>query len=215
MNKEYMYISNEEIVITSEDGKLQKRNVEASDMRQLLQTENNLESINVLIDDLESSIYEKEKTKNTFFSYNRALIISAYGMAITGGLMLSVAIFPLGGIPFSICTFIVTEAIFLLPCIRRIRKEKIQEQERINGLAKELEQAYELKESYEKEIELLKSKKNEDRKEQDTTQIISLEDSMTLTTEDSKKLDAAYQEGYHSKPNQFVLRKQNKINQEN
>lgn len=207
MNKEYMYISNEEIVITSEDGKLQKRNVEASDMRQLLQTENNLESINVLINDLEESIYENE---NTFSSYSLEL-----GMTISGGLMLSVAMFPFGGIPFSIGTFVVTEAIFLLPCIRRIRKEKIQKQERINGLAKELEQAYELKESYEKEIELLKAKKNEDRKEQNTTQIISLEDSMTLTKEDSQKLDTAYQEGYHSKPKQLVLRKQNKINQEN
>ena len=65
MNKEYIYLSNKEVLVSDEAGHLTKRDVESDNMSEMLSLENNLEDINKKIQELEEYIAGREELTKT------------------------------------------------------------------------------------------------------------------------------------------------------
>jgi len=63
MNKEYIYLSDKEILVTDEKGHATKRDIESTDIHNLLLLENDLEKINKKIINEEKEIHRYEESK--------------------------------------------------------------------------------------------------------------------------------------------------------
>ena len=218
MNKEYIYINNEEIVVTDENGHATKRAVESDNMHDLLLLENNLEEVNNLINEI-----EKEETKygelirftplEKVFAYTLPfwLSMAAAGLAAGSGFVREhilmtaeeFAMFPITGV---LLTGVVDIGLIF---------EKKKDKKFTSGREAELSKAYEIKENLEKElieskvrkesIELDKSYEQETNAYQNEVVVL---DNNPAYEEIVKQLEDSYAEGYtQRKTNKRVLRK--------
>lgn len=209
MNKQYVYLSSEEMLIINEDGKLSKRDVESNNMHELLTAENNLERVNAIITVLENSLNQAD----LFSSYSKKdkiitcllpLILAAITVgasSLLGSLNLAQV---LSTSPMVILIFYAMfGGTFILSEKQKVRMN--------NGVKKELESAYQLRETYEKKLNLIKTKteKREEQKENviDSQEIVSLEESMDLPSEARKQLTEAFKEGYGPKVKKLTLKR--------
>lgn len=207
MNKEYVYLSKDEMLIIDDTGKATKRNVEYDNMHDLLKVENNLETIVNLINELEKSL----KNPNEFSSYSKmekiitCLLPLIPAMMTLGGITVvegqNILEIFLYGVPIT-CT--ASYAIFGIPYVLS-NKNRVKT---YNALRSELERAYKLKNSYESKLEAFKSKERQQEQIKPyTNEIISLEDSMELPEEDIKQLAEAFKQGYGPSVKKLRLRK--------
>lgn len=158
MNKEYIYLSNKELIVTDEQGHLTKRVIESDNMHDVLMLENNLEKINTLINKIEEANKNEIKlnSKEKFIYYTIPFAFTGVLTAIVFGIsvinsnpwltvdyvsMLSSAILVSGAVD-----------IFFVLGEKRMKKEKL-------GRDAQLSKAYEIKESIEKELCEIREKK--------------------------------------------------------
>lgn len=220
-----MYLSDDELVTTNENGELQKRDVEANDMRGLLESENKLEIINNMINEIENELENLQKVIPTQEFIQKRNLLLSIELSIIGGVLISVATFPFVGLitpAYSfwflafICTFIVVETLsyqfIIKKVIKQDKEDKILLEQNQSGLTKKLEKASELKATYEKEIESFKTNHQEQTIPSTKLEIVSLTDSTEfLPRKDENKLDIAYEEGYKSTQKQLVLKRKNNV----
>lgn len=196
MNKEYKYLSSDKIIVSNEKGKMKERKIESSDIHRELILENNIEESKLLKKYIEKTLKankeDNSKIKNIMIPI----------LALLESLMLLfIHQFNLYNITaFAIFDYIVFEIAGFGPLTMRKNKK------RINALEKELEKINELLDKYEEELSKLKTieiKETIVTTKQETKQIpseiISLENYMTLPEETFAELNEAYEEGYRKK----------------
>lgn len=152
MNKEYIYLSDNEIIVTDENGHTEKRIVECDDMHELLLLENNLENINNYINKVKDYL-----NANTDLNLKKASI-------------LMFLIFPLGVVikdfGFHLANFSIFDPVTLLVDFGFITIggvsttfEYIKSKKQTLGVKSQLSKAYEIKEKLEKELVHIRTKK--------------------------------------------------------
>lgn len=207
MNKEYIYLSSDEMLIIDENGKPSKRKVENNNMHELLQAENKVERIDERIKNIEwslnhniefSSYSKKDKILTCLFPLIPVAITVGF-CAFFGGLNFSQILY--SAVPIStIASYSFFGGLFLIDEKQKIKRNK--------GLKCELVKAYELKESYESRLSSIKSKVEEKKIEvSHTKDIVSLEESMMISSEDQEQLIEAYEQGYGPRAKKLMLRK--------
>lgn len=216
VNKEYIYLSSEELVVTDEQGHAKKRVVESENMHDLLLLENNLEQVNNLINKIEetnkSEIKLNPKEKFVFytipFGFTGILCAIVFGASVISNnpwltteyiSMFGSAILVSGGVD-----------VFFALGEKRLKKVRL-------GREAQLSKAYEIKESIEKELSEIKEKKEtltkskKDKTIYEQNDLIVLEASTPARDEIIKQLNDSYVEGYNqSKPKRLVLTKTSK-----
>lgn len=208
MNKGFVYISNEEIVVTDDNGNLITRKIDAVDMRNLLILENNIEKINGIITKVENDLEKAQEIKNSKtykqnkkllklgFIINQLLVIVLTSIFSTFNL-LNATITIFGG---TINNFILNGMAFSI--LSSYEKANIKT---INGLETELKKLNQLKEEYESKLEKTKTMIKDETlalKVQEeliaSKQMISLEEHMELPVEIIEEINDAYDLGYNS-----------------
>ncbi len=87
MNKEFVQISEESFMVTNEDGQLEERDIEFSDIEKQLTLENNLEHINNIINDLEHYVGTNHKfDKESYFSSLEIPVVATFAGVAVGTL---------------------------------------------------------------------------------------------------------------------------------
>jgi len=208
MNKGFVYISNEEIVVTDDNGNLITRKIDAVDMRNLLILENNIEKINGIITKVENDLEKAQEIKNSKtykqnkkllklgFIINQLLVIVLTSIFSTFNL-LNATITIFGG---TINNFILNGMAFSI--LSSYEKANIKT---INGLETELKKLNQLKEEYESKLErtktMIKDKTLALKVQEEliaSKQMISLEEHMELPVEIIEEINDAYDLGYNS-----------------
>ena len=86
MNKEYMILSDNEVLVIDENGHAIKRKIENGNMHDVLLMENDLEKINKTIVSLEKAIHNDEEINENkdgkigFVIFNLIIMLLAYGI---------------------------------------------------------------------------------------------------------------------------------------
>lgn len=202
MNKEYAYLSNEEIIVTNEKGKMSKKKIESKDIEKELILENYIEKIDKIIDCIQFNLkseqknYPKTKIKkvlyNLLFFVPPIILTFAFMSIVNSSLIHPLLLYCLSSAVFAL----------MMPEYSPIYIRKTKK--RIDALQKELEKSEELKKKYENELIKLKSKVYQEEKEQDKSitqlgEIISLENYMDIPDEIYDEINEAYDQGYGKK----------------
>ena len=212
MNKEYVYLSNEEVLVIDENGHATKRNIESDNMHDMLLLENDLEKINETIIRYEKIIHQEEmeeiKKKNKIILAMMPFIVgmSIYGIAC----LINPSVFSLI-IPTTIGIALGTAAIDV-PFVIGARHHS----NHINGIKSGLSTAYQLREELEQRLSNIKEK-SKDFIEQDAVNsnknnpkindVVILEESTQFCEEAQKKLNESYTTGYGQKVKRLALKK--------
>lgn len=213
MNKEYVYLSDKELLVIDENGHATKRNVESDNMHDVLLIENDLEKIDEAITKLKKIIQQSEESELS----TKAKIILAIMPFIVGMSAYGIAclISPTSVIPHLITATLGialgTAAIDLSFIVSTRYYPKY-----INGIKSELSTAYELR----KELEQRLSNSKEKSKDSITQNIIEtkkttpkindvviLEESTQFCEEATNKLHESYETGYRQKVKRKILKK--------
>lgn len=217
MNKEYIYLSSEELVVTDEQGHAKKRIVESDNMHDLLLTENDLEKINNLIKEIEDRIDFDDKNKLNFiqkffvgtspFWFTAILVLIGFVHYGPNGLMTSIDYIS------GLSAGVILSGVIDVPIMLQNKKRK----KHYEGLKAELSKAYEIKEGLEKELEESKKKyKVQEQQQKEHTistqnDIVVLEDNTPAFDNIITQLDDSYTDGYNqSKSKRLVLTKTSK-----
>ena len=212
MNKEYLYLSDKEILVTDEKGHATKRDIESTDIHNLLLLENDLEKINLGISNLEEIIDNEEKSK---LSIKGKIVLAAivFIIPMTGFCiaclsnpnLFSKMILTASSIALFEITFASVYTFF-----SRYRKKYI------NGIRSELATAYQLKDELEQRLSNIKNKSKDSistnivKSQKNSLQIndvIVLEESTPFFEEAEKRLEESYQAGYKQKGKKLILKK--------
>ncbi len=212
MNKEYVYLSDKELLVIDENGHATKRNIESDNMHDMLLLENDLEKINETIIRYEKIIHQGEEIKLTkkekvFFAMLPFIIgMSAYGIAglINPSVFLHIIPSTIGlalGTAIIDVSFVVTTR---------------HHSHHINGIKSGLSTAYQLREELEQRLSNIKEK-SKDFIEQDIVNskknnskindIVILEESTQFCEEAQKQLNESYATGYGQKVKRLTLKK--------
>ena len=197
MNKEYMYLNNNELIVTNENGVIRKREVRGNDKNVLI-AENKVENINSIITDLESDL---SKQKN---EYRSARIFKKlkYTLAVIS-FIIYILNLSTGGY-----TLILGCSIFSFMIGKIMKALEKNACNKINGITSKLETAQTLKEKHEKELEQEKSKSIEDMTlNVVANEIYKVEEGVDTNWMDEAILNTAYNKGYNK-----VLKKQKTMN---
>ncbi len=213
MNKEYAYLSDKELLVINENGHATKRNVESSNMHDVLLLENDLEKIDETITQLEKLIQHNEESK---FSIKGKIIfalitfilgMSIYGIACLGSPSISSYI-----IPVTLGTALST-AIVNIPFA--VVHTNYQYNKGIK-IKSELSTAYQLREELEQKLSNSKEKSKSsitpnivDSKTitPKINDVVVLEESTQFLEEATKKLHESYTTGYEQKVKRKTLKK--------
>ena len=202
MNKEYMCLYDNEVLVIDENGHAIKRKIENVNVHDVLLIENDLEKINKKIISLEKIIYQDEKTKLT----KKEIVIAALIPFIVGMLAYGIASLTT---PFSLisdiipCTISIVLGTVLIDASVIVSSK--QYKKHIKGVKSELSTAYQLKDELEKRLE----NNNEKTKETITSHIVDtekinskvndiviLEESTQFYEKARKQLNESYTTGY-------------------
>lgn len=214
MNKEYLYLSDKELLVIDEFGHATKRNVENDNMHDMLLLENDLEKINHKISKLEQKIQRDEELKNTTVEKIIIALIPfgilwlAYGISgLLAPKLYSYIIEAIFGITFA--TVAVDTGFILLTKDHK---------KHINGIKSELSTAYQLREEINQKLSKIKKESKdltttniEDSQKTKTNDIVVLKDTTPFYEEIEKQLDESYTKGYKQKVKILTLNKKNKV----
>lgn len=213
MNKEYLYLSDRELLVIDENGHATKRNVESVNMHDMLLLENDLEKINKAITELEEKIHKDEEIKLTKKEKIIAAMIpfiltmSAYGVTCLIKPSTPLDIIQTT-VEFALGTAILDIA-FVVIVIKPYSKN-------INGIKSELSTAYQLSEELEQRLSNIKEKfkgsltpnivdlKKINSKIND---VVILEESTQFCEKAKKQLHESYITGYEQKVKRLTLKK--------
>lgn len=212
MNKEYLYLSDKELLVIDELGHATKRNVETTNMQDVLLLENSLEEMNERIMELEKRVDQDKESKLT----TKGKIIFAMSPFIVGVsvfAMLCLSNFPGDSHLIAIGSTLGTCAVV----VGAIDSEK-QHIRFMNGRKSELEKAYELREDLEQKLSKMKEKSQDSI----TTNlvesqnlnlpihdVIALGNSTPLEEKVRQQLEEAFVKGYEQKVKKRTLKKEN------
>lgn len=209
MNKEYMILSDNEVLVIDENGHAIKRKIENENMHDMLLLENDLEKINKTIVSLEKAIHNDEEINENkdgkigFVVFNLIIMLLAYGM---GRLFLPTNIIELM-IGFAGGIFSLDVAVTI--AYRERRKQ-------INGHKNALKLAYQLKEELEQKLSDIKEKSNDkeaiksiDYKKTNlkTNEPVVLENPTYFCEEARRQLQEYYTAGYEQSGPRLVKKK--------
>ena len=209
MNKEYIYISDNEIIVSDEKGHTTRRSIDVEDINNLLLLENKLEKVNDEIDDSQEKInYRKELLPRLKKGMGKGLLIVSIVTVIFHGACVPISFYD-ALISFALVepTFLASFGIAYKVCNKIINKE-------IKGYENKLGVAIELKEDYEKKINETKKLTNKDNVESidneknitNVRNVVSLDkENENISTKISEYLQESYDKGYNEK--ELVLKK--------
>lgn len=212
MNKEYIYLSDKEILVTDEKGHATKRDIEGDNMHEVLLLENDLEQINSGISNLEKIIDNEEKSK---------LSIKGKIVLATIPFIIPMTCYCIAGLfnPNLFSKIILTTnamALFAIMMDGTFIFATRHHKEHINGIKSELTKAYQLKEELEQKLSNSKDKTNDSittnivklqENNLKINDVIILEETTPFYEDAEKKLEEAYGAGYKSKGKRLILKK--------
>ncbi len=215
MNREYIYLSDTEVLVTNEHGHAEKRIIESNDLHQQLLLENNLEEVNNLINKIENELAHEDEIKIGFlgkafagtlpFWFTAVLCLADFGISAVSNKPPMAPSYT----PILISGICASGAIDAMVALGGKRKKKW-----ISGRKTELSKAYEIKESLEKELVEIKEKhktlaqKKENGPSSKQHDIIVLEDNNPTLDEIRTQLYDSFIDGYsQNKPKKLVLKK--------
>lgn len=202
MNKEYVYLSDKELLVIDEKGNATKRNVENNDIHQVLLIENKLEIINEKISEEEEKI-NKEKAgmlskKEKAFPF--IFGTSAYGIAcLIEPHVIHHIIHAMTGIFLGTA---ITNIAFII--------DEKDNHKRMNGIKSELSTAYHMKEELEKKLIDIKEKSNDKKADSKLNDVIFIEEPSQFVEEVHKQLTESYEIGYKQKVKRLTLKNREK-----
>jgi len=212
MNKEYIYLSYKEILVTDEKGHATKRDIEGDNMHEVLLLENDLEQIKSGISNLEKIIDNEEKSKlsikGKIVLATIPFIIPMTGYCIAG--LFNPNLFSNVILTTNMMALfaIIIDGTFIF-ATRRYKKH-------INGIKSELSTAYQLKDELEQKLNNLKDKSKDSIttntvKSQENNlkinDVIILEETTPFYETASKQLEESYARGYEQKGKKLILKK--------
>ena len=212
MNKEYVYLSNEEVLVIDENGHATKRNIESDNMHDMLLLENDLEKINDTIVKYEKIIHHEEEIKLTKKDkIILAMIPFVIGMSVYG---IACLINP------SVFSYIIPDTIGIALGTAAIDVSFVvstrHHSNHINGIKSGLSTAYQLREELEQRLSNIKEK-SKDFIEQDVVNsnknnpkindVVILEEATQFCEEAQKKLNESYTTGYGQIVKRLKLKK--------
>ena len=212
MNKEYIYLSDKELIVTDEEGHLKKRIIESDNMHDLLLLENRLEKINNLINKINNNKNKTDlnkKDKIIIYLFPLFLAIFAITFELIGASINNTQFFITDYISLFGFSIIFTGLVdtFIALGEKKIKQENL-------GRDAKLSKAYEIKESLEKELSKIKekntklTKSNEDKFISEQNDVIILEEDTHVRDEITKQLNDSYMEGYNQgKTKKLILTK--------
>lgn len=208
MNKEYLYFSDKELLVIDENGHATKRNIENTNMHDMLLLENDLEKINETIIKLEKKIRQDKESKLTkkekiFLAMIPFIIVmSAFGI---------VCLFV--DLPISIAIDVAWAIAVLEVSFTAITK--YYHTRDINGTKNELSTAYQLRENLEQKLNKILSESKDyitpnivdpQKSETKINDVIILEESTPFYEEARKQLYESYTTGYKQKVKRLGLK---------
>ena len=212
MNREYIYLSDKEVIVSDETGHIEKRNINTSNIHDTMLLENALEELKKRIDELEEGKESTDREKFTFFekafAYTVPLLASIFVCSIasfmTGTYFLDS--YNIQILSWGCAGTIMLDAGMIMFNIEDKKRQK-------NAKYFLLRNAYTQKRKIEEKIKEDKKQINNENVEIPTNnylfepdKIISL-DNNPIYHEIEKELNEAYQEGYNQKTKQRILRK--------
>ena len=206
MNKEYVYLSDKELLVIDEKGNATKRNVENNDIHHVLLIENKLEIINEKISEEEEKI-NKEKARMLSKKEKAILAIipfifptSAYGIAcLIEPSVISHIILAMTGIFLGTA---ITDIAFII--------DEKDNHKRMNSIKNELSTAYHMKEELEKKLIDIKEKSNDKKADSKLNDVIFIEEPSQFVEEVHKQLTESYEIGYKQKVKRLTLKNRKK-----
>ena len=203
MNKEYIYVDDDTIVVSDENGEMSKRVINEGSIDDVLYCENNIESLNEAVYDIGNEIESKKTMKSNWKKNNQKLRLAFLGGSLLVG-VLSSAIYPeVNPLPVILLGLspILPNSIIQGRGTKRFDRE-------ISGLYSELEQAQQLREEYEKQLKMAKSKdRNEITKENQEIAKVKNDDDFI-----DDELEKSYIDGYNKIPKRLILSPKRKRN---
>lgn len=202
MNKSYVYLSMDELLVIDEKGNAKKRNFESENLHEILLLENDLEKINAKIEELENIIndYEKHKlTKKESIILYMLPFISLMPLSLTALLVSSSLLFP------AILAIALVSTLLDL-CLVKFSKDNVKIN---NGKKNELLKAYELRDNFKDKLNEIKTKNlvnQEEKSNIEINQLFYLEDFTSNYEEASKQLYEANENGYKGKVKSLKLK---------
>jgi len=212
MNKEYIYLSDKEILVTDEKGHATKRDIESTDIHNLLLLENDLEKINKKIINEEKEIHRYEESK---LPLKEKIFLAA--MPFIVGTLIPVCIFiNKPNFLYNVFYCSIGMSIFLAGIEASVMLGTRFSTKHINGVKSELATSYQLKDELEQKLNNLKDKSknsitttivksNDDIKK--TDDVIILEEITPFVEAATKQLEESYEAGYNQKGKKLVLKK--------
>ena len=212
MNKEYLYLSDKEILVTDENGHATKRDIESRDIHDVLLLENDLERIDTKIIKLEKEVHRYEESKLPLKEkIILALVPFVVGLGIAVPVFINEPNFLSNILYCSIGVAALTAGIEVSFVVGTKYSTK-----HINGVESELLTAYLLKEELEQRLSNIKDKSKDSittnivKSQENSLQIndiIILEEPTPFCVEAAKKLEEAYEAGYEQKGKRLILKK--------
>lgn len=212
MNKEYVYLSDKELLVIDKNGHATKRNIESGNMHDMLLLENDLEKINETIIRYEKIIHQEEEIKSTkkdkiILAMMPFIIgMSAYGIAC----LINPSVFS-HIIPTTIGIALGTTAIDVSFIVSTRHHSN-----HINSIKNVLLTAYQLREELEQRLSNIKEK-YKDFIEQDVVDskknnpkindVVILEEPTQFCKEVQKQLNESYTTRYGQKAKRLTLKK--------
>lgn len=211
MNKEYVYLSDKELLVIDENGHATKRNIESNNMHDMLLLENDLQKINETIIRYEKIIHQYGKIKLTkgekvILAMTPFIIgMSAYGISC----LISHSV--LNIIPFTIGMALGTAPIYV-SFIVSVRHRS----NHINGMKYGLSTAYQLREELEQRLSNVKERSqafiepnivDSTKNNPKINDVVILQESTQFYEEAKKQLNESYTTGYGQKVKRLTLKK--------
>lgn len=194
MNKEYMHISNNEIIVTDENGHLTKRVTDSADIQSELELENHLETVNNLIAELENKVSDYDSRKVS--KPEKVLLTASF---IFAGIVCLIE--PITELSTQIGLLIVAGSTSMVMAISAVASKSNTRM--INGAKQQLETAYAIRDNLQKELietrEKTKTENNNLQSENKTNEPITIKENSSYMGELYRQLDEAYVNGYNQK----------------
>ena len=211
MNKEYTYLSNEEILVSDEFGHTQIRKIDSTNMHDVLQLEKALEYVTKVINKFEGNMQDESVCKFTLsekiFAYTMPFWASVIMCAIVS-FMTSTPFFDLSNIEILI---IGGAATIVFDATTVLFNNSVKKPEKLATYAL-LNSAYNHKKAIEQRLAKIKSQTKNNQVNINNNysykpqEVISLEDN-PIYKETVAALSNAYEQGYNSSTKKRILKK--------
>ena len=212
MNKEYIYLSDKELLVIDEFGHATKRNIESGNMHDVLLLENDLEKINVEINELERILQQDEESK----LLKKGKIILAIMPFIIGMSFYGIAALVSPTLFSDIIAITIGMVLGTIAADIAFIENTKHYSKHINGIKSELSTAYQLREELEQRLSNSKEKSKDsiipnivDLKKTPSkiNDVVILEESTQFFEEATNKLYDSYTTGYEQKVKRKTLKK--------